>query len=80
MSKMYFANASVNIVTDVVILVMPLKVFKQLNMNLRNRLALMGIFMVGCIAALASILRLYALYNYTVTEDAGYDGIFVSLL
>ena len=40
----------------------------------------MGIFMVGCIAALASILRLNALYNYTVTEDAGYDGIFVSLL
>jgi hypothetical protein len=40
----------------------------------------MGIFMVGCIAALASILRLYAIYNYTVTEDAGYDGIFVSLL
>jgi len=36
MSKMYFANASVNIVTDVVILVMPLKVFKQLNMNLRK--------------------------------------------
>ncbi|KAH8635859.1 hypothetical protein IG631_07693 [Alternaria alternata] len=36
MSKMYFSNASVNIVTDVVILVMPLKVFKQLNMNLRT--------------------------------------------
>lgn len=36
--------------------------------------------MVGCVAALASILRLYALYNYTVTEDAGYDGIFVSAL
>ncbi|RYN46750.1 hypothetical protein AA0118_g12417 [Alternaria tenuissima] len=80
MSKMYFANASVNIVTDVVILVMPLKVFKQLNMNIRKRLALMGIFMVGCVAALASILRLYALYNYTVTEDAGYDGIFILLL
>jgi hypothetical protein len=37
MSEMYFANASVNIITNVVILVMPLKVFKQLNMKPRKR-------------------------------------------
>jgi hypothetical protein len=37
MPKTYFAMASVNIVTDIVILVMPLKVFKELNMHPRKR-------------------------------------------
>lgn len=40
--------------------------------------ALLGIFMVGGIAVIASIIRLYALWVYTVTKDVSYDAIFVS--
>ena len=38
----------------------------------------MAIFMVGGIAVIASIIRLYALWVYTVTKDVAYDAIFVS--
>jgi hypothetical protein len=40
--------------------------------------ALMGVFMVGGIAVIASIVRLYALWVYTTTKDVAYDAIFVS--
>jgi hypothetical protein len=33
--------------------------------------------MVGSIAVIASIVRLYALWVYTTTKDAAYDAIFV---
>jgi hypothetical protein len=59
------------------ILVMPLRAFGQLNMQRRRRLALLGIFMVGGIAVLASIVRLYALWVYSTTKDVAYDAIFV---
>jgi hypothetical protein len=38
----------------------------------------MGIFMVGGVAVIASIVRLYALWVYTTTKDVSYDAIFVS--
>lgn len=34
--------------------------------------------MVGGIAVIASIVRLYALWVYTTTKDIAYDAIFVS--
>lgn len=39
--------------------------------------ALLGVFMVGGIAVIASIIRLYALYVYTTTKDVAYDAIYV---
>lgn len=39
----------------------------------------MGIFMVGGIAVIASIMRIYALYIFAVSDDIEYDDIFVSL-
>ena len=39
---------------------------------------LLGVFMVGGIAVIASIVRLYALWIYTVTNDVSYDAIYVS--
>lgn len=41
--------------------------------------ALLGVFMVGGVAVIASIVRLYALWVYTTTKDVAYDAIFVSL-
>ncbi|KAF2437920.1 hypothetical protein P171DRAFT_319636, partial [Karstenula rhodostoma CBS 690.94] len=76
----YFSTASVNILTDIVILLMPLRAFWQLQLHPRKRWALIGVFLVGGIAVLASIVRLYALYVYTYTQDVAYDAIFILLL
>jgi hypothetical protein len=35
--------------------------------------------MVGGVAVLASIVRLYALWVYTTTKDVAYDAIFVGV-
>jgi hypothetical protein len=93
---MYLSLASINILTDVMILVMPLRTFGQLKMH-RNRrctshlthiwilnlilatVALQGIFTVGGIAVVASIVRLYALWVYKTTKDVAYDAIYVRL-
>jgi hypothetical protein len=69
--------ASVNILTDILILVMPLRVFSQLKLQRKKRFALLGVFLVGGIAVIASIVRLYALWVYAVTNDPPYDDIFV---
>ncbi|KAF2030696.1 hypothetical protein EK21DRAFT_111573 [Setomelanomma holmii] len=76
----YFSTASINILTDAMILIMPLRAFQQLNLHRRKRFALMGVFMVGGIAVIASIVRLYALWVYTTTQDVAYDAIFILLL
>lgn len=70
--------ASVNILTDIFILVMPMRAFGQLKLQRTKRFALLGVFMVGGVAVIASIVRLYALYVYAVTDDPPYDDIFVS--
>ncbi|KNG49849.1 50s ribosomal protein l36e [Stemphylium lycopersici] len=75
----YFAMASVNILTDLFILGMPLRAFGRLKLQSGKRFALLGIFMVGGVAVIASIIRLYALYIYAVTDDPPYDDIFASL-
>lgn len=56
---------------------MPLWAFSKLNLSRRKRWALLGIFLVGGIAVLASIIRLYALWDYTVSDDVSYDAIYV---
>ncbi|KAF2646811.1 hypothetical protein P280DRAFT_387716 [Massarina eburnea CBS 473.64] len=76
----YFSTASINILTDIMILLMPVRAFSQLNLHRRKRWALLGIFMVGGIAVIASIIRLYALWVYTTTKDVSYDAIFILLL
>ncbi|RYO20532.1 hypothetical protein AA0113_g9777 [Alternaria arborescens] len=78
--KTYFSMASVNILTDIFILAMPMRAFGQLKLQRTKRIALFGVFMVGGIAVIASIVRLYALWVYAVTDDPPYDDIFILLL
>jgi hypothetical protein len=72
--------ASVNILTDIFILAMPMRAFGQLKLQRTKRIALLGVFMVGGVAVIASIFRLYALWVYAVTDDPPYDDIFILLL
>ncbi|XTI83124.1 hypothetical protein V2W45_1228276 [Cenococcum geophilum] len=75
----YFATASINIFTDIVILVLPLRSFAKLNLHRRKRWALIGIFLTGTVAVIASIARLIALYIFTTTKDIMYNAIFILL-
>ncbi|CAI7638620.1 unnamed protein product [Penicillium bialowiezense] len=71
----YFSTAGINILTDILILVMPLPVLVNLNLHTRRKYALVAIFLTGAFASAASIVRLNALYKYTTTKDVSYDAI-----
>ncbi|KAJ4378644.1 hypothetical protein N0V86_005514 [Didymella sp. IMI 355093] len=44
---MWFTNAAINISTDFAIIILPMPVIRSLNLNRRQKTALMGIFAVG---------------------------------
>jgi len=69
--------ASINIVTDLVILLLPIRPLHQLHLNKKKRMALIAIFCTGGVAVIASIVRLNSLYIYTYTKDVSWDAIFV---
>ncbi|KAJ5174025.1 uncharacterized protein N7500_001956 [Penicillium coprophilum] len=80
LSMTYFSTAGINILTDIVILIMPLPLITKLNLRTRRKYievtdALTAIFMTGTFASVASIIRLSALYKYTITKDVSYDAI-----
>ncbi|CZR69539.1 uncharacterized protein PAC_19439 [Phialocephala subalpina] len=79
LSATYYSLASINIVTDLAILILPLPVLVKLHLNSRRRWALVGIFSTGGVAIIASILRFYALYVYATTKDVAYDAIYILL-
>ncbi|KAJ5102681.1 hypothetical protein N7532_003210 [Penicillium argentinense] len=75
----YFSTAGINILTDLAILLMPLSLLMKLNLHDRRKYALIAIFMIGAFASAASIVRLNALYRYTITGDVFYDAIQILL-
>ncbi|CAI7637465.1 unnamed protein product [Penicillium glandicola] len=75
LSMTYFSTAGINILTDIVILIMPLPLLMKLNLHTRRKYALIAIFLTGTFASVSSIVRLNALYKYTITTDVSYDAI-----
>lgn len=70
----YYGQAGFNIASDLAILILPMPVVWNLQMKQQKRLAVIGIFSVGSIACLASIIRIYALYLWSSDPDVPYQG------
>ncbi|KAK4040275.1 hypothetical protein C8A01DRAFT_15817 [Parachaetomium inaequale] len=74
----YFTSAF-NIITDIWILILPIKTLRSIQRPGRERLALFLLFGVGAFATVASIVRLHTIYIYTLATDPFRDGIPVNL-
>ncbi|KAH6686655.1 integral membrane protein [Plectosphaerella plurivora] len=74
----YFTSA-VNIVTDIFILALPVKTLIGINRPLREKVALLCIFLVGTFAAITSVIRLHTIYDYTLADDPFRHSILVNL-
>ncbi|KAF1356127.1 hypothetical protein BDV97DRAFT_364919 [Delphinella strobiligena] len=72
--SVWFANASLNIVTDIAIFILPMPVLHDLHLPRRQRFALMAVFGLGAFVCLTSILRLKALYVISVSTDVTWDN------
>ncbi|KAH0279120.1 hypothetical protein KCU91_g1949, partial [Aureobasidium melanogenum] len=70
----WFANASINIITDVVICLMPVPILNRLKLPRKQRYALIAVFCLGLFVCLTSILRLKALYDISVSTDITWDN------
>ncbi|KAL5344158.1 integral membrane protein Pth11-like protein [Aspergillus crustosus] len=57
----YIANGAANVATDLLILVVPIPLVLGLQMRLVQKLLVLGIFMLGIVVCVASVIRIYYL-------------------
>ncbi|CUS09777.1 unnamed protein product [Tuber aestivum] len=69
----YYFMAAFNIISDIVILVLPMPSLLRLQINRRKRVALILIFSCGAIVVVASAVRISALYKNQYTIKTGGD-------
>ncbi|KAK6335160.1 hypothetical protein TWF718_010597 [Orbilia javanica] len=79
LTALYYSTASINIASDLIILLLPIPVLQQLQIDKRRKLALIAIFSVGIVAVAGSAARLWSLWKYQHTVDVSYDAIFILL-
>ncbi|KAK3613643.1 hypothetical protein LTR56_027759 [Elasticomyces elasticus] len=79
----WFVNASINILTDIAIVILPMPWLRALNLPKRQRIALMLVFCLGGLTCVVSICRLQGLYAIAVSPDVSWNnplaGIWSSL-
>jgi hypothetical protein len=65
----YYANAAINIVTDVIIYVLPIRVLWGLQLPKRQRLGLAFLFSLGGVVVVASMIRIVTLHQLIHSTD-----------
>jgi hypothetical protein len=73
-------TSSFNILTDIWIIALPIKTLININRPKKEKVALVGIFMVGTFATIISIVRLHSIKTYTEAKDPFHDGLLVSYI
>ncbi|RHZ62158.1 putative integral membrane protein [Aspergillus thermomutatus] len=71
---LWFSNSAIHIFTDILILIFPMPVLKNLQLPRRQRFALMGVFALGAFVLITSILRLNSLLVISNSSDPTYDN------
>ena len=72
---LWFVNAALNIITDVAILVIPLRIIISIQLPKAQRVWLILVFAIGGIVCISSILRLQSLYVVSVSSDPTFDNV-----
>ncbi|MCJ1246815.1 hypothetical protein MMC30_004024 [Trapelia coarctata] len=66
--KLFLAGTVANLLTDVLILCLPLRVIWKLKLSLRDRITVSGIFLVGGIVCVTALVRILVQIGLTVTN------------
>ncbi|KAK7413377.1 hypothetical protein QQX98_007754 [Neonectria punicea] len=75
-NKFWVAYAVTNIITDIMVLTLPIPSIMALQMNMRQRLLLCGVFLIGGFVTVASILRTTSVQNSLKNKaDSTYNFI-----
>ncbi|KAL1883188.1 hypothetical protein Daus18300_000246 [Diaporthe australafricana] len=70
-----WAQSSINIVLDLIIILLPIPQLWKLNMGRKKRVQLVLMFSVGLFITVVSIVRLSALVEFATTTNATYDNV-----
>ncbi|KFZ18480.1 hypothetical protein V501_01188, partial [Pseudogymnoascus sp. VKM F-4519 (FW-2642)] len=73
--SLWFANASLNIVTDMLVLICPMPALSHLQLPKRQKIGVMLVFAIGGVTVIMSILRLHSLYVISVSKDVSWDNV-----
>ncbi|KAI9928347.1 hypothetical protein MW887_002385 [Aspergillus wentii] len=71
----WFFNASMNIVTDTALMILPMPLLSQLQLPRVQKFALMGVFAVGVVVVITSILRLSSLRVVAQSTDTSWSNV-----
>ncbi|KAJ5939276.1 hypothetical protein N7466_002410 [Penicillium verhagenii] len=71
----WFFNASMNIATDVTLLLLPMPLLSALQLPRMQKFALMGVFAIGILVVITSILRLSSLRTVASSSDTSYSNV-----
>ncbi|KAG2420169.1 hypothetical protein HFD88_004969 [Aspergillus terreus] len=71
----WFFNASMNIVTDITLLIMPMPLLSHLQLPRMQKFALMGVFAMGILVVITSILRLKSLKEVASATDTSWSNV-----
>lgn len=65
----WFFNAAMNITTDITLLLLPMPLLSKLQLPRTQKIALMGVFAIGILVVVTSILRLSSLRQVAKSPD-----------
>ncbi|KAG8157109.1 hypothetical protein KVR01_013099 [Diaporthe batatas] len=71
--KSWYANAGFSIATDMIILLLPIQPILSLKLPIGEKVAVMGVFVLGAFVTLTSILRMQTLTFSSTSPDTTYD-------
>lgn len=70
---LFFANAGLNIFQDFVIYLLPFPMLWNVQLPLKQRIALIGVFVVGAFVCITGIIRVPTLWDAVSSEDSTWD-------
>ncbi|PVH91113.1 hypothetical protein DM02DRAFT_479113, partial [Periconia macrospinosa] len=73
-SALWLAHAMMNIITDLMIIILPMPVIRSLQLKPSQKYLLMGIFAFGAVVCVISVLRLHSLAIIARSTDPSYDN------
>ncbi|EPS45369.1 hypothetical protein H072_623 [Dactylellina haptotyla CBS 200.50] len=68
-NELHLLHGSTNLITDVLVLLLPIPTVWRLQMPTRQKITLVGVFTLGIVAPLSAILRLIYIQKATVSWD-----------
>ncbi|KAF3392439.1 hypothetical protein F1880_008677 [Penicillium rolfsii] len=68
----YLATAVTNTLSDVILILIPIRVVSGLQMRLSQKIGVVAMFCIGCLTIVTSILRLATIWPLVTTPDLSY--------